>query len=550
MNKYRVQEVIGEGAYGVVLKCIDTATGGIVAIKRFKHTEDAVIHRNTLRELKMLKALRHPNIVRLLEAFRRKKKLVMVFEFVDGNLLELLDAHSNGLPTDQMLSLTFQMLLGLHWCHRHNILHRDIKPENLLVSADGVLKLCDFGFSRRLAAAGDEEHTMYVATRWYRSPELLAGADYGPGMDLWAAACIMGEMADGQPVFPGESDLDQLHVIQRSLGPIPGKLRSALARNTSMRHAKILPATRKFCLRERYRNVIAQPVLELMLDMLQLDPDLRPSAAEAKAHRIFLPYSQLIPEGQSCVGASSTIARQSHSRSPEQHDSQLTSAANNDITMDNRRVTTSPSINVNELPASKRQNRLPIALADATITTKPAELKFRRVSHPTPASSATVSRGSSASSVSLPEPVTFRRSFSRDSPDASMVDTQILTSTMLASSILPREQNKNSPSTTMLNSSRSFARVHAPSFGTKQQQRSESKGKGFRQSEALRKPLVNRVPQGIKPPKRRTSCSNNESQSPLYKFPDVSQRPSSSSQSVAAQHAVRRAAKAASSKPS
>ena len=141
MNKYRVIELIGEGSYGVVLKCVNSQSGNHVAIKRFKHTEDATIHRNTLRELKMLKALRHPNIVRLLEAFRRKKKLVMVFEFVDGNLLELLDQQQHGLPPDQVQRLSFQMLLGLHWCHSHDILHRDIKPENILVSAKGTLKV-------------------------------------------------------------------------------------------------------------------------------------------------------------------------------------------------------------------------------------------------------------------------------------------------------------------------------------------------------------------------------------------------------------------------
>jgi cyclin-dependent kinase-like len=141
MNKYRVLELIGEGSYGVVLKCINSQSGSHVAIKRFKHTEDPIIHRNTLRELKMLKALRHPNIVKLLEAFRRKKKLVMVFEYMDGNLLELLQQTKQGLPREQVHQLSFQLLLGLHWCHAHGILHRDIKPENLLVSTKGALKV-------------------------------------------------------------------------------------------------------------------------------------------------------------------------------------------------------------------------------------------------------------------------------------------------------------------------------------------------------------------------------------------------------------------------
>jgi cyclin-dependent kinase-like len=106
------------------------------------------------------------------------------------------------------------------------VIHRDIKPENLLISESHVLKLCDFGFARALTnQKGGAPYTEYVATRWYRAPELLVSTPYGPGVDIWSAGCIMGELAEGRATFPGESDIDQLYTIQRTLGPLPENLR-------------------------------------------------------------------------------------------------------------------------------------------------------------------------------------------------------------------------------------------------------------------------------------------------------------------------------------
>ena len=101
------------------------------------------------------------------------------------------------------------------------MIHRDIKPENLLVNSDHTLKLCDFGFARTVNRVGEQSLTDYVATRWYRAPELLVGcARYSKSVDVWAIGCIMGELLDGQPLFPGESEIDQLYIIQRIMGPL------------------------------------------------------------------------------------------------------------------------------------------------------------------------------------------------------------------------------------------------------------------------------------------------------------------------------------------
>lgn len=102
-----------------------------------------------------------------------------------------------------------------------NVIHRDIKPENLLITDTNQLKICDFGFARNLPQqkpGSNQILTDYVATRWYRSPELLLGDKYSKEVDIWAIGCIMGEITDGEPLFPGESEIDQLYVIQKIMG--------------------------------------------------------------------------------------------------------------------------------------------------------------------------------------------------------------------------------------------------------------------------------------------------------------------------------------------
>jgi cyclin-dependent kinase-like len=205
MNKYEVLGVVGEGAYGVVLKCRNKESAEIVAIKKFKESDDdEILRKTTLREVKILRMLRHNNIVSLKEAFRRKAKLYLVFEYVEKNLLEVLEEQPTGLDPEIVRIYIYQLVLAIHWCHSNAVIHRDIKPENLLINVrTKTLKLCDFGFAR-LISKSTEELTDYVATRWYRAPELLLGStNYGFGVDLWAIGCIMGEISDGQPIFPG-----------------------------------------------------------------------------------------------------------------------------------------------------------------------------------------------------------------------------------------------------------------------------------------------------------------------------------------------------------
>ncbi|KAJ7396552.1 Cyclin-dependent kinase-like 5 [Pitangus sulphuratus] len=199
-------------------------THEIVAIKKFKDSEEnEEVKETTLRELKMLRTLKQENIVELKEAFRRRGKLYLVFEYVEKNMLELLEEMPNGVPPEKVKSYIYQLIKAIHWCHKNDIVHRDIKPENLLISHNDVLKLCDFGFARNLSEGSNANYTEYVATRWYRSPELLLGAPYGKAVDMWSVGCILGELSDGQPLFPGESEIDQLFTIQKVLGPLPAE---------------------------------------------------------------------------------------------------------------------------------------------------------------------------------------------------------------------------------------------------------------------------------------------------------------------------------------
>ena len=222
MNKYEVLGVVGEGAYGVVLRCRNKESGEVLAIKKFKESDDdEVLRKTTLREVKILRMLRHTNIVSLIEAFRRKGKLYLVFEYVEKNLLEVLEEQPQGLDPEVVRMYTFQLIHAIYWCHSNDVIHRDIKPENLLINLKTqTLKLCDFGFARTISKSS-QELTDYVATRWYRAPELLLGStSYGFGVDMWAIGCIMGEISDGQPIFPGESEVDQLYIVQKIIGPL------------------------------------------------------------------------------------------------------------------------------------------------------------------------------------------------------------------------------------------------------------------------------------------------------------------------------------------
>lgn len=287
MEKYENLGLVGEGSYGMVLKCRHKETGQLVAIKKFLESEDdKMVKKIALREVRMLKQLRHDHLVNLIEVFRRKKRLYLVFEFVDHTVLDELEKCPNGLDENTVRRILWQVLKGIEFCHVHNIIHRDVKPENILVSRSGVVKLCDFGFARTLAQPG-ESYTDYVATRWYRAPELLVGdTKYGKAVDIWAIGCLLSEMLTGEPLFPGDSDIDQLYHIVKCFGNLTPRHKEVFLRNPLFVGMR-LPEVRETVPLEKKFNRISSFALELMKQSLRLDPDDRPTCTQLLKHEFF-----------------------------------------------------------------------------------------------------------------------------------------------------------------------------------------------------------------------------------------------------------------------
>ena len=286
-NKYEVLGVVGEGAYGIVYKCKNKETGKYVAIKKFKEVGDELVKKTMKRELKMLQRLHHPNVVEFQDAFRRKGNLFLVFEFVDKNLLELLQEHPNGLDPNLIRHLIYQLCKSIKYLHDQNIIHRDIKPENLLITDKMESKLCDFGFAR-LVSETNEKLTDYVATRWYRAPELLLSqGNYGKEVDYWAIGCIMGELVDGNPLFPGENELDQIHCIQKVLGNLTDKQEEMFYNNPIFNGKSLLNVTKPETLEKRYMGKFSKKAISFMKGLLALDPKKRLNGNTVFKHAYF-----------------------------------------------------------------------------------------------------------------------------------------------------------------------------------------------------------------------------------------------------------------------
>ncbi|EQC42668.1 CMGC/CDKL protein kinase [Saprolegnia diclina VS20] len=284
MENYENLGTIGEGTYGVVLKCRHKETGQIVAIKKFKESdEDEQVRKTAMREIRILKQLKHENIVNLIEVFRRKGKLYLVFEYVEKTILEEIEKNPEGLEPHAIRSLMWQLIRAIHYCHEHNIIHRDIKPENLLVSKNGVLKLCDFGFARTLAAAG-AKYTDYVSTRWYRAPELLVGdVSYGKAVDIWAVGCMLAEITTGLPLFPGDSDIDQLYHIMKCLGRITSRQQELFRKNSLYVGVKLPEVTSIETLEDRFPQ-LDKVAIDFLHQTVQDEPLDRWTCSELLKH--------------------------------------------------------------------------------------------------------------------------------------------------------------------------------------------------------------------------------------------------------------------------
>ena len=220
MEKYEKIEKIGEGTYGMVFKAKNRQTQEIVALKRVRlDLEDEGVPSSALREIALLKELRHPNIVRLLDVLHSEKVLTLVFEYCDQDLKRFFESCNGEIDQTLVRNLFHQLLSGIEYCHRKHVLHRDLKPQNLLLTRNGELRLADFGLARAFGIPV-RSFSCEVVTLWYRPPEILFGSrQYDTGVDAWSAGCIFAELANGgRPLFPGTDADDQLKKIFKLLG--------------------------------------------------------------------------------------------------------------------------------------------------------------------------------------------------------------------------------------------------------------------------------------------------------------------------------------------
>ncbi|KAI4379106.1 hypothetical protein MLD38_005442 [Melastoma candidum] len=303
-SQYEIEEVIGRGSYGVVASAIDTHTGERVAIKKinnvFEHVSDAM---RILREIKLLRLLRHPDVVEIkhimLPPCRREfKDIYVVFELMESDLDEVIKMNDDLSPGHHQFFL-YQLLRGLKYIHSANVFHRDLKPKNILANEDCKLKICDFGLAR--ASFNDTPTaifwTDYVATRWYRAPELCGCffSKYTPAVDIWSLGCIFAEMMTGEPLFPGKNVAHQLDLITDMLGTPPSetiaRIRNEKARRYLISMKKKVPVP----FSEKFPN-LDPSALRLLERLLAFDPKDRISAEEALADPYFDGLADIVNE--------------------------------------------------------------------------------------------------------------------------------------------------------------------------------------------------------------------------------------------------------------
>ncbi|KAL6644239.1 hypothetical protein ACP70R_015847 [Stipagrostis hirtigluma subsp. patula] len=288
-KRYKIVQVIGKGSYGLVCSAIDKHTRDKVAIKKihniFEHFSDAA---RILREIKLLRLLRHPDIVEIknimLPPSRRDfNDIYVVFELMDADLHQVIKANDD-LTKEHHQFFLYQMLRALKYIHTANVYHRDLKPKNILANVNGKLKICDFGLAR--VAFNDTPTnvfwTDYVATRWYRAPELCGSffSKYSPAIDIWSIGCIFAEILTGKPLFPGKNVFHQLDLMTDLFGTPSLDTVSRIRNEKARRYLSNMRKKHPVPFSERFPN--ADPAtLKLLQRLLAFDPKDRPTAEQA-----------------------------------------------------------------------------------------------------------------------------------------------------------------------------------------------------------------------------------------------------------------------------
>ncbi|XP_037550353.1 serine/threonine-protein kinase MAK [Nematolebias whitei] len=297
MNRYTTLRQLGDGTYGCVLMGRSNESGELVAIKKMKRKFYSWEECMNLREVKSLKKLNHANVVKLKEVIRENDHLYFVFEYMKENLYQLMKDRENKMFTEnEIRNIMFQVLSGLAFVHKHGFFHRDMKPENLLCMGPELVKIADFGLAREIRSK--PPYTDYVSTRWYRAPEvLLRSSTYSSPIDLWAVGCIMAELYTLRPLFPGNSEVDEIFKICQVLGTM---------KKTDWPEGYYLASAMNFrfpqCVPTHLKTLIpnaSKEAITLMKDLLQWDPKKRPTAIQALRYPYFQVGQVLGPRPQS-----------------------------------------------------------------------------------------------------------------------------------------------------------------------------------------------------------------------------------------------------------
>ncbi|GAX10790.1 mitogen-activated protein kinase 1/3 [Fistulifera solaris] len=299
-ERYTMIRTIGSGAYGVVISAKDSKTDKNCAIKMVpKAFSDEIDAKRILREIKLLKHMRHENIVQLvdmmppnvqyLEDFR---DVYLVTDLMETDLHRIIYSKQK-LSIDHVQYFVYQVLRGLKYIHSCRVIHRDLKPSNLLVNSNCDLKICDFGLARGLHDEddGDRASTMflteYVVTRWYRAPEImLACHEYSYPVDVWSVGCIFAELILRKPYFPGDDYIDQLTIICEKLGKLDESSLDFVTSEKAKRFMKKLPDKAPQPFSSQF-SAAPPDALNIMRKMLEIHPQKRVSVAESLEHPFF-----------------------------------------------------------------------------------------------------------------------------------------------------------------------------------------------------------------------------------------------------------------------
>ena len=296
-DHYQILEIVGEGAYGIVCSAIHKPSNQKVAIKKIEPFERSMLCLRTLRELKLLKHFNHENIISILAIqrplnFESFNEIYLIQELMETDLHRVI--RTQNLTDDHIQYFIYQTLRALKAMHLANVLHRDLKPSNLLLNSNCDLKICDFGLARSIASQEDNYGFMteYVATRWYRAPEImLTFQEYTTAIDVWSVGCILAEMLTGRPLFPGRDYHNQLWLIMEVLGTPNMEDYYNIKSKRAREYIRSLPFCKKIPFNELFNNKpgINPLALDLLENLLIFNPIKRITVEDALKH----PYLQL-----------------------------------------------------------------------------------------------------------------------------------------------------------------------------------------------------------------------------------------------------------------